>query len=123
FSCGRRFEMGGPGCGEEELRRRTEELRVAVEEKVLLGSSPEQVEAFLQEQGIEEYSTGGSRGGNSTISRHSPELAEKTRYVTQAAIRDVYRGFLVSSSIYPRFYYDEERKLIWSTVKIGSDGL
>jgi len=115
--------MSACGMSEEEMAEKMGELRQAAAEQVPLGSSPEQVEAFLVEQGIEEYSTVGGRGADGFLKDERPDLGDQVRYSTGAAIRDVYWGFLVSESIYLTFYYDEDRKLIWSIVASRVDGL
>ena len=107
---------------EEEQIQKMEELRKAIAEQVPLGSSPEQVETFLVEQGFNDPETTGGRGADGFLKDERPDLGDHVRYSTNAAIRDVYRGFLVSESIYLRFYYNEERKLIWSIVASRADG-
>lgn len=106
------------GMSEEEVDEKIEALRQAIAEQVPLGSSPEDVEAFIKQQGIEEYSTSGPySGGGSALKRERPDLVDLVRYDTGAAIRDVYQGFWVSESIHLSFYYDKDRKLIWSIVR------
>lgn len=112
------------GMSEEEMAEKMEELRQAIAEQVPLGSSPDEVEAFIRQQGIEEFSTSGPyTGGGSTLKRERPDLVEQVRYSTGAAIRDVRRnGFWVSESIHLSFYYDEDQKLIWSIVRPVATG-
>ena len=109
-------------CSEDELWQRVEELERSIEERLPPGSSIEEVEAFLAEQGLD-YHTGRSRGGDSSISRHDPALADRTVYVTGARIPDVYSGIIVKKGIYPGFYFDADRKLLWSTVDVHADAL
>lgn len=111
------------GMSEEEQIQKMEELRQAIAEQVPLGSSPEKVEAFIRTQGIEEFTTSGpTTGADSTLKRERPDLVDQVRYITGAAIRDVYQGFWVSESIHVRFYYNEDRKLIWSIVRAVATG-
>ncbi|MEM8950961.1 MAG: hypothetical protein AAGA21_08595 [Pseudomonadota bacterium] len=108
---------------EEEQRQKMEDLRQAISEQLPLGSSPEPVEALIQQQGIEDFTTSGpTTGADSTLKRERPDLVNQMRYITGAVIRDVYRGIWVSESIHLRFYYDEDRKLIWSIVRSVATG-
>ncbi|MEZ5936435.1 MAG: hypothetical protein R3F54_31960 [Alphaproteobacteria bacterium] len=108
---------------EDEQIQKMEELRQAIAEQLPLGSSPEQVEAFIQAQGIEDYSTSGpTTGADSSLKRERPDLVEQVRYTTAAAIRDVHTGFWASEDIHLRFYYGQDRTLVWSIVRSVATG-
>lgn len=113
---------GWVGCGQEELERRVAELEKGIAERLPPGSTVQEVEAFLRAKGLEPHS-GPSRGGSSSIRRHDPSLADRTFYTTSAIIPDVYRGLVMRSSIVPRFYFDKDKRLLWSEVAVDSIAL
>lgn len=101
-----------------EVRQKVDDLQAAIAEQLPLGSSPDKVEAFLSEQGLESSTSGPISGAPGSLKDERPDLVDHVRYTTGAIIHDAHIGFLRHENIQLRFYYNEDRQMIWSIVEI-----
>lgn len=106
------------------VRQKVDELRAAIDEELPLGSGPDEVKAFLAEQGFHEFSINGPiSGAPGSLHKERPDLVDDVRYTTGAIIHDAFTGPLWSESIQLRFYYNEDQEMIWSIVEIVATSL